>query len=99
MRSVSAQAATAQIGALLLFCGIVSASSHIRDLLQVQATTELLQPDGKLLKSMHCFDKGTGVWLDSADWKPSSDFLVGFVVDCIRTQWLSTHDLATHTCI
>eukprot|EP00892_Ulva_mutabilis_P000623 jgi/Ulvmu1/10561/UM065_0015.1 len=40
-----------------------------------QSTTVLEQPHGRLLQSMHCFNKTIGAWLDSADWKPSRDFL------------------------
>lgn len=57
----------------LLWC--IPALAFDRQLLQ-EASTDLEQPDGTLLKSMHCFSRNTAVWLASTDWKASSDFLV-----------------------
>lgn len=64
------------VAALLLnlLC-YISVSAAERGLLQ-EGSTDLQQPDGVLLKSMHCFNRQTAVWLASTDWKASSDFLV-----------------------
>lgn len=62
-------------GWLLILLCYLSVSAAERGLLQ-QESTDLQQPDGTLLKSMHCFNRQTAVWLASTDWKASSDFLV-----------------------
>lgn len=63
--------------ALLICYGIIAAHANIQRGFPVQSATDLQQPDGKLLRSMHCFNRSTGVWLNSVDWKSSVDFLVG----------------------
>lgn len=80
MRSVQVQALVLKFCALLTWYGSSLADSSLRSGFQVQAATDLHQPDGKLLESMHCFNRSTGVWLNSADWKSSADFLVGLLL-------------------
>lgn len=64
------------VAALLLGLGCsLSAHAFDRQLLQ-QVSTDLEQPDGTLLKSMHCFNRDSAIWLASTDWKASADFLV-----------------------
>lgn len=75
MRGVSNCPSSAFAAMLLsLFCAF-SVHAVDRRLLQ-QGATDLQQPDGTLLKSMHCFNRKAAVWLDSTDWKASSEFLV-----------------------